>query len=109
MRSVDFCSIARWVARGERVVIASVYTTGPKLETLAPSMRMVVDLSSLDRSRWVNQTGVSGHPGDDHYDDQIDAWLEGEDYAWPFSRKAVESAEEDRQTFTPGGSGSGDS
>lgn len=36
-------SIARWVAGGERVVIASVYTTGPALETLAPSMRKFAD------------------------------------------------------------------
>ena len=27
----------------------------------APSMRMVVDLGDLDHSRWVNQTGASGH------------------------------------------------
>jgi penicillin amidase len=31
--------------------------------TWAPSMRMVVDLSAFDRSRWVNQTGASAHPG----------------------------------------------
>ena len=30
----------------------------------APSMRMVVDLSDLDASTWINQTGVSGHPTD---------------------------------------------
>ena len=29
--------------------------------TSAPSMRMVVDLDDLDRSRWVNLTGASGH------------------------------------------------
>ena len=28
----------------------------------APSMRMVVSLGDLDRSRWINLTGVSGHP-----------------------------------------------
>jgi penicillin amidase len=68
----------------------------------APSMRMVVDLADLNRSRWVNQTGVSGHPWDSHYDDQIGTWLDGEDYAWPFSRKAVEDAADERQTFRPG-------
>ncbi len=30
--------------------------------TAAPSMRMVVSLADFDDSRWVNLTGVSGHP-----------------------------------------------
>jgi penicillin amidase len=69
--------------------------------TAAPSMRMIVDLSDLDRSRWVNQTGVSGHPGDSHYDDQIGTWLDGKDYAWPFSKSAVDRAKDEEQTFQP--------
>jgi penicillin G amidase len=73
--------------------------------TAAPSMRMIVDLSALDGSRWVNQTGISGHPGDAHYDDQIGAWLKGEDYSWPFTEKAVRAAAGDKQTFTPGPQG----
>jgi LmbE family N-acetylglucosaminyl deacetylase len=32
-------SIAAWLAAGERVVVASVYTTGPPLAEIAPSMR----------------------------------------------------------------------
>ena len=70
--------------------------------TSGPSMRMVVDLFSLDNSRWVNQTGISGHPGDAHYDDQLDTWLKGKDYAWPFTAKAVREAKGDEQTFNPG-------
>jgi penicillin amidase len=58
----------------------------------APSMRMVVDLSNFDHSRWVNQTGESGHAFDAHYDDQIDAWANNEQFAWPFSRAAVVAA-----------------
>ena len=70
--------------------------------TSAPSMRMVVDMFNLDNSRWVNQTGISGHPGDAHYDDQLSTWLKGKDYAWPFSLKAVQEAKGDEQTFNPG-------
>jgi len=70
--------------------------------TAAPSMRMIVDLWDLDKSRWVNQTGISGHPGDSHYDDQLGTWLKGKDYAWPFTAKAVEAAKSDEQTFNPG-------
>lgn len=69
--------------------------------TAAPSMRMIVDLSNLDNSRWVNQTGISGHPYDKHYDDQVDAWLKGEDYAWPFTADAVKAAKDQEQTFKP--------
>jgi len=68
----------------------------------APSMRMVVDLSDLDRSRWVNQTGNSGHVYDDHYDDQTDAWVDNELYDWPFSEKAVREAGGDELTLVPG-------
>ena len=65
----------------------------------APSMRMVVDLSDLDASRWVNQTGNSGHAYDDHYDDQIAEWVSGETFPWPFSTAAVE--DETHVTLTP--------
>ncbi|GAB3279084.1 hypothetical protein GCM10027456_71350 [Kineosporia babensis] len=70
--------------------------------TAAPSMRMIVDMSDLDNSRWVNQSGISGHPWDKHYDDQISAWLKGEDFAWPFTADAVRAASEEEQTFKPG-------
>lgn len=71
--------------------------------TAAPSMRMVVDLADLDASRWVNLTGNSGHPLSPHYDDQVEAWREGEMFAWPSSREAVREAAEDELTLTPGG------
>jgi penicillin amidase len=70
----------------------------------APSMRMVVDLAHLDRSRWVNQTGNSGHPWSGHYDDQIETWIAGESYRWPFSREAVQNASEETLTLTTSGS-----
>jgi penicillin amidase len=72
----------------------------------APSMRMVVDLSDLDRSRWVNQTGNSGHAFDDHYNDQSEAWAKNELFDWPFSEKAVRDAGGDELTLLPGGSSS---
>ncbi|MBC6461979.1 penicillin acylase family protein [Actinomadura sp. HBU206391] len=45
--------------------------------TAVPSMRMVVDLADLDRSRWVNLTGASGHAFADHYWDQAPLWARG--------------------------------
>jgi penicillin amidase len=67
-----------------------------------PSMRMVVDLGNLDASRWVNLTGASGHPMDDHYTDQTDAWAQGRSYPWPFSEKAVKDLSGDELTLRPG-------
>ena len=67
----------------------------------APSMRMVVSLADLDESRWINLTGVSGHPFNDHYTDQTDLWAEGETLPWAFSAEAVEEAAEDTLTLRP--------
>jgi penicillin G amidase len=68
----------------------------------APSMRMVVDLSDLDASRWVNQTGTSGHTWSEHYNDQNEAWARNELFDWPFTRKAVDEAGGDTLTLVPG-------
>jgi penicillin amidase len=72
----------------------------------APSMRMVVDLSNFDRSRWVNQTGNSGHAFADHYNDQSKAWAKNELFDWPFSPGAVKEAGGDELTLVPGDSSS---
>ena len=70
--------------------------------TAAPSMRMVVSLEDFDDSRWINLTGVSGHPFSDHYTDQTDLWAEGETLPWAFSRAAVDEAAEDTLTLVAG-------
>ncbi|MEQ7010220.1 penicillin acylase family protein [Actinopolymorpha sp. B17G11] len=70
-----------WDAAGEDYSVTSV-----------PSMRMVVDLADLDRSRWINLTGVSGHPSSPHYNDQIEEWVGGKTVPWAFTRRAVTKA-----------------
>jgi len=67
----------------------------------APSMRMVVSLADFDDSRWVNLTGVSGHPFHEHYTDQTDLWAAGETLPWVFSREAVAGAGEHTLTLLP--------
>jgi penicillin amidase len=67
----------------------------------APSMRMVVSLGDLDDSRWVNLTGVSGHPFSGHYTDQTDLWAEGRTLPWRFSREAVVAAGADMLRLVP--------
>ncbi|MCW2866300.1 MAG: penicillin acylase family protein [Marmoricola sp.] len=69
--------------------------------TTAPSMRMVVDLAALDRSRWVTLTGTSGHLASPHYRDQTDLWVRGETLPWAFSRSAVRAATQDRLVLEP--------
>ncbi len=67
----------------------------------APSMRMVVSLADLDRSRWVNLTGASGHAFHPNYVDQTRLWVDGETLPWAFGRRAVEAAARHTLTLVP--------
>ena len=71
--------------------------------TSGPAMRMLIDLGDLDASRWVNQSGVSGHAFHRHYDDQTELWADQR--LWPFvsSRGAVEARSSSRQELLPSG------
>ncbi|WP_093765597.1 penicillin acylase family protein [Streptomyces sp. F-7] len=66
-----------------------------------PSMRMVVNLDDLDKSRWINLTGASGHAYNAHYVDQTDKWAEGELLEWAYSEKAVEDSTTDTLVLKP--------
>ncbi|MEV7341434.1 penicillin acylase family protein [Streptomyces sp. NPDC093544] len=66
-----------------------------------PSMRMVVNLGDLDKSKWINLTGASGHAYSAHYTDQTDIWAEGQLLDWSFSEKAVESSTSDTLVLKP--------
>ncbi|MFC1413842.1 penicillin acylase family protein [Streptacidiphilus sp. N1-12] len=66
-----------------------------------PSMRMVVDLSDLDGSQWINVGGASGHAYDAHYNDQTQLWADGQLLPWPFSAAAVKSAAVDTLVLNP--------
>ena len=69
--------------------------------TTAPSMRMIVDLSDLDHSRWIDQTGASGHVDDVNYLDQAPLWAAGETLPWAFSPGAVKATTRDTLTLSP--------
>ena len=70
--------------------------------TDGPAMRMLIDLGDLDASRWVNQSGVSGHAFNRHYDDQTVLWANQQ--LWPFvsTRGAVDGRTATRQELLPG-------
>ncbi|WP_152192265.1 penicillin acylase family protein [Georgenia satyanarayanai] len=94
------------VGGGSSIVNATGWDASAEVEgrrdyrvTSVPSMRMAVELGDLDRSLWVNFTGVSGHPADDHYADQLGAWAAGEAFPWPFSRAAVDEAAASTRTL----------
>jgi len=65
-----------------------------------PSMRMVVDLSDLDASRWVNVGGASGHAFHPNYNDQTEVWLKGELLPWAYSADAVGKTAKNVMTLT---------
>lgn len=66
-----------------------------------PSMRMVVDLSDLDRSQWINLTGASGHAFHDNYADQAPLWADGRTVPMPFHEDAVKQAATHTLTLSP--------
>lgn len=92
------------VSGGNGIVDATSWDAREGYEvTAVPSMRMVVDLDDLDRSRWIQLTGNSGHAFHDHYLDQQDLWRSGRMLPWAFSRKAVEETTQDTLTLKPSG------
>lgn len=92
------------VGGGASVVDATgwVLGSGSFATTTAPSMRMTIDLSDLDASRWNHLTGTSGHAFHPNYDDQFDAWQHGRQTPWLFTRERVEASAVDTLVLTPG-------
>ena len=69
--------------------------------TAVPSMRMVVDLAHLDKSRWIQLTGNSGHAFHRNYTDQTKLWLKGETMPWAFGKAAIAKATDNTLTLKP--------
>ncbi|MGH3415816.1 MAG: penicillin acylase family protein [Actinocrinis sp.] len=94
---------AQPLAGGSAVVDATSWdlSSGNYDVTVAPSMRMIVDLSDFDRSRWINQTGESGHVDDPNYLDQAPLWAAGETLPWAYSSGAVKTASTATLTLDP--------
>ncbi|MEU8138506.1 penicillin acylase family protein [Streptodolium elevatio] len=89
---------------GEGLVDATGWNAARGYEvTTVPSMRMVVDLSDLDGSRWINLTGASGHVWHDNYTDQTELWKQGRSLPWAFTRPAVEASAEHTLVLEPDG------
>jgi penicillin amidase len=84
------------------LVNATGWTAHEGFETTwLPSMRMLVDLGDLSRSRTTHTTGQSGHTDHPHYDDMTPLWLAGEYSPMNWTRAQVDGAAESVQTLTP--------
>jgi penicillin amidase len=96
------------LAGGSALVDATSWdlSTGNYNVTVAPSMRMIVDLADFDGSRWINQTGESGHVDNPNYLDQAPLWAAGETLPWAYGAAKVKAATTATLTLEPVGSGS---
>lgn len=91
------------VGGGPAVVNATGFTAGEGYAvTSAPAMRMLVDVGAPDGSRWINQTGTSGHAFHAHYNDQTPLWLDNQLLPFVQSRAAVEGQTKRRLDLLPG-------
>ncbi|MEV8479700.1 penicillin acylase family protein [Streptomyces sp. NPDC051173] len=106
----DGPAIVRWLlnrgpwnlAGGEAAVNAAGWNAAGGYDVIwVPSMRMVVNLGDLDKSRWINLTGASGHAYNAHYYDQTDKWAKGELLPWAYSADAVKKATDAELTLKP--------
>lgn len=71
------------------------------LQTNGASWRQILDIGDWDRSVMTNAPGESGDPSSKHYSDLLQDWAAGKYHPMPFSRKAVESAAEERIILLP--------
>ncbi|MFC9287701.1 penicillin acylase family protein [Streptomyces sp. NPDC057052] len=87
---------------GEAAVDATGWNAAGGYDVVwVPSMRMVVNLDDLDKSKWINLTGASGHVFSAHYTDQTDKWAKGELLDWSFKEKAVDDSTVDTLVLKP--------
>ncbi|HEX7744526.1 MAG TPA: penicillin acylase family protein [Micromonosporaceae bacterium] len=88
------------VSGGDAIVNATGWSAPAGYEVDAvPSMRMIVDLANLDRSRWIQLTGNSGHAFHRHYSDQFGLWRTGRTLPMRWDRAAIEDQAADTLTF----------
>jgi len=93
--------VRRWAGPGAVPISGSAYTVKQMAGALAPSERMTVDLSELDRSTMNVVTGQSGQIFSPYYEDQWKAWYEGSTFPMPFSETAVAAARKHELVLQP--------
>jgi penicillin amidase len=86
---------------GESLVNATGWTTGSFEVDWLPSMRMIVDLSDLDRSLSVHTTGQSGHAYAPHYADLAPLWAAVQYYPMRWNAEAIAAEAEAHLRLIP--------
>ena len=80
------------VAGGPAVVNAMSFQDRDGFEvTNGPTLRMMINWAAVDESRWINQSGNSGHAYHRNYLDQYPLWVDGELLPFRFGRETVEA------------------
>jgi len=94
------------LAGGGGIVNATSWSTDPGYEVnFAPSMRMIVDMSNLDASRWVQLPGASGHAFHPNYTDQLELWRTGQNTPMLWTRSDITAAAKHTMTLEPARTG----
>lgn len=89
-------------AGGKDLVNATGWNSSAGYEVDAvPSMRMIVDLSNLNESRWIQLTGNSGHAFHPNYDDQLELWRTGQLLTFRFDQATIEKENMHVLTLSP--------
>jgi|GEM_PF-511152 len=65
------------------------------------SMRMIIDFSDMNNSRFISELGVSGDPNSVHFDDLSPLWATGQYIPYAFDVDAVEALTERTEVFAP--------
>ena len=90
------------VAGGFQQVFSTDWKPSAPFDVYAvSSMRQIIDLSDLSASVVINTTGESGHAGNRHYDDMIDAWSKVRYHATWWDQAALASSRPDRLVLSP--------
>ncbi len=106
--------VGRWFTRGPFPLPGSATTVlalhGPWRDggidiAYGPSMRFVTDAADPETTLAVIPGGVSGHPADPHYADQLPLWLAGNPPRLPWSREAIERGSRTRLELVPAAAG----
>jgi penicillin G amidase len=87
---------------GSDIVNATGWDAAAGYEVVAvPSMRMIVDMSDMDQSRWIQLTGNSGHAFHRHYADQVELWRTGGMTPWRWEESTIEAEAESTLVLRP--------
>ncbi len=87
---------------GEAIVNATGWSVINGYETnWLPSMRMIVDLSSLNNSLTVHTTGQSGHAYHPHYADMAPMWAGNQYYPMLWDQDSIITGAEGHLTLAP--------